>query len=72
MPFVYLFVLILLLTALVRQRRPSINRDWQPELAKQTRGVVEGDSLTLYDVRNARYTAPASLTTWYGRRASMT
>ena len=52
-------LLTALLAALVRQRRPSTDtsseRDWQPDLAEQAYGVVEGDTLTLHNVRNTRY-----------------
>ena len=65
MPFLYLLALLALLAALVRQRRPSTERkgrdgerDWQPDFARQTYGIVEGDTLTLHFVRNSRYPAP--------------
>ena len=65
MPLVYLLALLVLLVALVRQRRPSTDltgsggeRDWQPDLARQAYGTLEGDTLTLHDVRNSRYPDP--------------
>lgn len=61
MPFLYLLALSLLLAALVSQRKASNDRDWQPDLAKQAYGEIEGDTLTLHNVRNARYAAPGEL-----------
>ena len=65
MPLVYLAALTLLLIALVRQRRPSTDsgrrsreHEWQPELAEQAYGVIEGDTLTLHNIRNSRYADP--------------
>ena len=63
MPLVYLLALVALLAALVRQRHPSTapgerERDWQPDLARQAYGEVEGDTLTLHNVRNTRYGEP--------------
>lgn len=52
-------LLTVLLVVLVRQRRLSTDstskRDWQPDLAEQAYGTVEGDTLTLHNVRNTRY-----------------
>lgn len=61
MPFIYFLILALLLTVLVRLRRPSTEggtRQWQPDLAEQTYGSLGGDTLTLHNVRNSRYAAP--------------
>lgn len=57
MPFLYFLVLILLLMTLVTQRKPSAQRNWKPDLAKQASGLFEGDSVTLDYVRNTRYGA---------------
>lgn len=32
--------------------RPSNSREWMPEVAQQTYGIVQGDSVTLHNVRN--------------------
>ena len=65
MPFLYLLALLVLLAALVRQRKPSTEqrerdgeRDWQPAFARQAFGIFEGDTLTLHFVRNSRYPDP--------------
>lgn len=34
---------------------PRADRDWQPDVARPPRGVVEGDSLVLHNVRNFHY-----------------
>lgn len=58
MPFIYLLVLIFILSGLVSQRQASNQRNWKPDAAKQAYGIIEGDNLTLHHVRNARYPAP--------------
>ncbi len=52
-------LLTVLLVVLVRQRGLSTDtssvRDWQPDFAEQAYSVIEGDTLTLHNVRNTRY-----------------
>ena len=75
MPFLYLLALLVLLAALVRQRRLSTEqrgrdgeRDWQPDFARQAYGVLEGDTLTLHFVRNSRYPGEPYEVVWETRR----
>ena len=60
MPVIYLFALVALLVGLVSRRKPALEQDWKPEVAKQTRGRIEGDTLTLSAVRNTRYGDPGT------------
>ncbi|MBX6317063.1 DUF4105 domain-containing protein [Pigmentiphaga sp.] len=39
--------------------RPSNERAWIPEVARQTHGEVEGDRVTLYNVRNFTWRSPS-------------
>ncbi|WP_049054261.1 DUF4105 domain-containing protein, partial [Achromobacter xylosoxidans] len=45
-------LLLALLAWWIWGMRPSNDRDWMPEVARATHGEVDGDRLTLHDVRN--------------------
>lgn len=60
----------------LRQSRPAeaSARRWRPDLAETARGVIEGDTLTLHNVRHARYGPPGSPyeVRWETRRYDLT
>ncbi len=60
MPFLYLFVLALLLTGLVRLKRPSNHRPWRTDFAELARAEFAGERVTLRNVRDIRYGPPGT------------
>ena len=56
----YLVLLCALLTFLVRLKRPSNDRPWKPDFACPAQADLDGDTLTLHNVRNICYGAPGT------------
>jgi hypothetical protein len=46
-------------------RRPSNDRDWAPELARTAHATVQGDLVTVYDIRNFDYRSETDFTPAY-------
>lgn len=57
---VYLALLVAVLALLLGLKRPSNARPWKGDMARTARAVVEGDTLTLHNVRDIRYRAPGA------------
>jgi len=57
LPVVYLVLLCALLAGLVLLKRPSNDRPWKPDMARPPKAEMQGDALTLHNVRNIRYGA---------------
>lgn len=55
---IYLLALAALLAALLSLHRASTTRDWKPDFARQAYGEIDGDTLTLHDLRTTRYPEP--------------
>ena len=60
------FVLALVLVVIVwRLATPSNDRDWQPEVAVLPYGVVDGDRVTVHNIRNFDYRTETDFTSAY-------
>lgn len=57
-----LVLAVLLLVAILRltRRRPRNDRDWTPDVARLARGEIDGDTLTLHNVRDTHYGPPGT------------
>lgn len=42
--------------------KPTANRDWQPDVARRARADIQGDVVTLHDVRNSDYRSETDYT----------
>lgn len=64
-----LVVLFGLFAAFYATVRPSNDRDWSPEVARPPTGAIDGDTLTLQNVRNFQYRSETDYTErWETRR----
>ncbi len=72
-PAGYAFALATLALALWWLRiRPSNNRQWMPEVARQTVGEIDGDLVTLHNVRNFEWRTRTDYTSrWETRRYAL-
>ncbi len=66
LPFVLLFAVVL---AIWRNATPSNSRDWQPEVAVLPYAVIDGDRVTVHNIRNFDYRTETDFTPAYYDRA---
>ena len=58
MPFLYLGFLIIVFALLLLSKQPTNDAPWKQDFARIAHGELNGDTLTLHNVRNTRYPTP--------------
>src|SRR5207245_6231972 len=48
--------------------QPSNDRDWAPDVARTVSAVIDGDRVTLYNIRNCDYRSDSDLTPHWEER----
>ena len=58
MPLLFLALLVILLILLLSLKKPTNDAPWKPDYARMAHGEIEGDTLTIHNIRNTYYPTP--------------